>query len=828
MLSFRKLDWLTVGPVAVALLGALFLGGSSAVPPFRTLLAEAIVFLAFAIVVLRRGLSVPGWAARMLVLLPMLVAFVQLMPVPPAIWRIASGGGAVAQGLELAGVSGWRPLTLDVEATVRSVLFMFTCVATFLSVLVLDRRERLGLVAAFILTALCSLLLAAAQKLTGSSSFYLFDGAVRGTFTGLFGNRNHHGDFLVMATAATVGMSLLTPDTRMRAILYGIAGLFAAAAIATMSRSAILLLVFAVAAILLMNLRVHRRAALLVGGGGLVALMLLFLSPVAQTALSRFGTEGGPLNRLVIWRESMVAVSEFLPMGGGLGTFPELYASIEQLDLVSPYFVNQAHNDLLQLLVEGGVIGGLVALALVVIVIWQIWLALRSGPDGALARLAAVCLAIPLLHSLVDYPLRTIALGVAAAMFAGMLFPSRDRATEDSPSPVVNWPLRAMPALIAAVLLCLTLQTGMAGLLLQRGDAERALQIMPYSSEAMTQIAVAQLGTDGDPQIAIAQAGYAVQLDPLDSTAWAMLSVARRGIDGEGGASDAALLQGAALGWRNRLVQALVFDRAVATGSADLAAQSADALLRQGVRSDLVISQIDALMVDEGFRNALAERLAVGPRWSNDFIGQLKTDDPRLAAAHLDLLTRLASKRGDTSGAILLPYARRTIAEGHASLLLQAWRTLHPDMGDDPSRGIVDGGFERLGKTEQPFGWLMHRDSAIAMEIRPADGGQELHVESYATDPTLVVSQLTLLPTGRYEIDYSTQGNARFQVRVNCIGGGARPVRGGVTDAQASGRVLFNVPVTRCQGQQIQFLLLPSPDTPVTGSLDRVAILPAS
>lgn len=836
MLNFRRLDWLTLAPVAVALLGALFLGGSSAVPPFRTLLAEAIIFLAFLIVVLRRGFSIPGWSAWLLIILPMVVAFVQLVPLPLAIWRIVLGDGAVAQGLGIAGVTGWRPLTLDVEATVRSVLFMFACLAAFLSVVLLDRAERLVLVGVFLLGALCSLLLGAAQKLTGSSGFYLFDDAVRGTFTGLFGNRNHHGDFLVMAATATIGFSLMTPDLKARSLLYGLAGLFAAAAIATMSRSAILLLIMASAAVLVINLRFDRRLALLLGGGGLAALLLLFLSPVARTALARFDTDGGPLNRLVIWRESLIAIREFLPLGGGLGTFPELYASIEQLDLVSPYFVNQAHNDLLQLLAEAGVLGGLAALIVAGVIVVQVWRALRAGAEGAVARLAAVCLAIPLLHSVADYPLRTIAIGVAAAMYAGMLFPPHRHADQvgegrSNPQGVSR---RVLPALASLVLVGLALQTGLAGLLLQRGEAERALQLMPYSSSAMTQIAVTQLGEGGNPQVAASQARNALRLDPLDSTAWAMLSAAERAISGEDASSDAALLQGAALGWRNRLVQALVFDRAVATGSADLAAQSADALLRQGVRTDLVISQIDALMVDAGFRSALAERLAVGPRWSGDFLGQLKARDPRLASAHLDLLTRLAEKRADTSGAIMVPYARRMVADGQASQLLQAWRGLYPDMTDDPSLGIVDSGFDRLGQEGRPFGWLLHGERAMTLSPKPAGPGargggrQELHIESYAADPTLAISQLLLLSPGRYELSYASAGNLRFEVRVNCIGGAARPIRGATADAGPSARVAFTVPATRCPGQQLQFMLLPSTQTPATGSLNRVAIRPIS
>lgn len=88
---------------------------------------------------------------------------------------------------------------------------------------------------------------------------------------------------------------------------------------------------------------------------------------------------------------------------------------------MSSEYVNHAHGDALEILLEHGVAGVLLAAGVVV------WWAARSraliGRRDAdpLALAGAAMLAIALIHSLVDYPLRTSAIAVVAAMAAGLL-----------------------------------------------------------------------------------------------------------------------------------------------------------------------------------------------------------------------------------------------------------------------------------------------------------------------------------------------------------------------------------------------------------------------
>ena len=116
---------------------------------------------------------------------------------------------------------------------------------------------------------------------------------------------------------------------------------------------------------------------------------------------------------------SMIAAARaFMPFGAGLGSFASIYPAFEPDALLSTIYLNQAHNEPLQLAVEGG----LPALVLLAVFLgWWLWTAaivlMQHGnvPNRGLARAAVIVTALLMLASLVDYPLRTPLL---AALFA--------------------------------------------------------------------------------------------------------------------------------------------------------------------------------------------------------------------------------------------------------------------------------------------------------------------------------------------------------------------------------------------------------------------------
>ena len=132
--------------------------------------------------------------------------------------------------------------------------------------------------------------------------------------------------------------------------------------------------------------------------------------------------------RADIWKHSVEAIRDHGLVGSGVGTFPSIYPHYEDPATVERTYINHAHNDYMEIVLETGLPG---AVLLLLFFAWwssrafAIW---RSPNAAELARAACIASAAVLLHSLVDYPLRTAAIATAMAMaLALMADPAKGR-----------------------------------------------------------------------------------------------------------------------------------------------------------------------------------------------------------------------------------------------------------------------------------------------------------------------------------------------------------------------------------------------------------------
>jgi O-antigen ligase len=125
-----------------------------------------------------------------------------------------------------------------------------------------------------------------------------------------------------------------------------------------------------------------------------------------------------------LWRDSLDVARGHFPFGVGMGNFVPAMVAGERLEIVRPTMPNRAHNEVLELAVEGGIFALLLlgaGLALLASAMRRAW----AGPpeqSRPLAVFASCGLVLLMLHSLVDYPLRSMALAGLGAACAGMLF----------------------------------------------------------------------------------------------------------------------------------------------------------------------------------------------------------------------------------------------------------------------------------------------------------------------------------------------------------------------------------------------------------------------
>ena len=108
-------------------------------------------------------------------------------------------------------------------------------------------------------------------------------------------------------------------------------------------------------------------------------------------------------------------IVEHWPWGSGLGSFVDLYPRYDTSEHVSPFFTNHAHNDFLELLLEGGIY-------FAVLFVFYLAVLLLNIPDTPLKRAALLAILALLAHSLVDYPLRTLGLATIFAVLNGIYF----------------------------------------------------------------------------------------------------------------------------------------------------------------------------------------------------------------------------------------------------------------------------------------------------------------------------------------------------------------------------------------------------------------------
>jgi O-antigen ligase len=113
-----------------------------------------------------------------------------------------------------------------------------------------------------------------------------------------------------------------------------------------------------------------------------------------------------------------------LPLGTGIGTFVPVYQAAAPRTLVFDRYVNHAHDDWLELWLEAGI----PALALAVgFFMWlgsaglRAWRATASNLDGHFARAGSIAIGLLMLHSFVDYPLRSAAIMTIFALSCGFL-----------------------------------------------------------------------------------------------------------------------------------------------------------------------------------------------------------------------------------------------------------------------------------------------------------------------------------------------------------------------------------------------------------------------
>lgn len=416
--------------LAAFLILVVVFGGSRLSSGWRSLLvwAPAIALMGFVISqgAQTRMAGVPI-AARLLLGAIIAVPIIQMLPLPPDLWQALPGREVQRSILQAIGRGdAWLPMTVSSNETLQAFLALVPPVAVLLGALLLNgyQVDRLLLVVAGSATVVIATGLVQIASGGEIANFY---GGHKGLLLGFFANRNHAALFLAIVILITGHATRRYTKSRLQSaiVLGAIWFLLLCAIIGTASRTGfalgLLAILFSAGAGWVPGTRVSWRV-LLAAVVGLVGLLaLLQSSQVFSDVVRRFDSVGEDA-RWMFWINSMPIIREYLPFGTGLGTFRIVYERHEALEMLRSFRVNNAHNDYIEFLIEAGVVGAAIILAFLALLVQR----LRSLSQDPIRRdraiLGAGIILLTLLHSVVDYPLRTPALAVLFALAVGMLF----------------------------------------------------------------------------------------------------------------------------------------------------------------------------------------------------------------------------------------------------------------------------------------------------------------------------------------------------------------------------------------------------------------------
>lgn len=454
---------------AFGLVCALLLGGGAG-PGFLSDTLLQLVSLPLLIAALWRIVDGPlsrdmRWALAFCGAIAV-VPLAQLVPLPPTIWTKLPGRATITTAFELIGRDlPWAPLSMSPDATLLSALSLLPPLAVFLGGLLLNHRERRLLGLAVLAVGLASVFIGLMQVTQGLSSPLWFSEILTpNEAVGFFLNRNHFAALLYsliplaaawVASGAGAIMARAHDQVEkfdMRAIVtrvVGFAVIFAliAGQLMARSRAGVILTIVALFGAFALAQRGQRAAKeatpVRLMLGATVLAIVFSLQFALYRVLERFETDPLEDARIAISSNTIEAAKTLMPFGAGQGAFVSVYAMLFQKpqDMIANAYVNQAHNDFLQLWLESGVAGP------ILIGVFAIWFVLTSAKvwrrsyreglaiDQSLARAASLIIALLLAHSVVDYPLRTGAMMAVFAVACALLIDPPPSSPSRQPAP---------------------------------------------------------------------------------------------------------------------------------------------------------------------------------------------------------------------------------------------------------------------------------------------------------------------------------------------------------------------------------------------------------
>jgi O-antigen ligase len=419
--------FLTIFLVLVFLTGGT---SRSDAPSILVLQPFSVLACGVALATLRREhLSGRAWLVAGFALCFTLI-LLHLIPLPSGLWQSMRGRDDMLAVDRAAGLDGiWRPLSFTPLIGWQSFASLFAPLAVFLFGVQLNRSDLYRLLPVLIGLGAASGLLGLLQIISGAAgSLHLYSITNVDSAVGLFANRNHAATLLaclfpmLAVFASTAGGNDDSLKGR-QLVSIAIAIVLIPLILVTGSRAGLLLSVVALAAAALLYWQSANKPSQgketkrrwlgmpLLTATVVLCLGLLTVYYSRAEAVDRlFGQALDADSRSAFWAQSLTLFQKYFPLGSGAGTFVAAYQLIEQNHVLSPYYLNRAHNDWIEVAVTFGIPGIIFMTSVVILFVRRtksLWSRSREKRGSTtFGRMAGIAIMIISVASIADYPLR--------------------------------------------------------------------------------------------------------------------------------------------------------------------------------------------------------------------------------------------------------------------------------------------------------------------------------------------------------------------------------------------------------------------------------------
>ncbi len=409
-MSGRLERFIQIGTICVIVSSLLLFGAVQ--PVVLSIEESAIIILAMLSVIhhQRKGLKVDWTPMAYPFALFVLYVLFQVIPMPPAVLKVLSPQSLALR--EKLGIAvGWQPISLIPYRTIKQGIYWFSLLLLFLLVVNHFKQKR---PLKWLINSL--FYLGIAEAVYGIFSFFtrsqwllwyhnknLPTTRVHGTYR----NPDHFAGFMEMIVPIGVVKSMdwrahpSMPKTEVlakRGALLFLSMLAALALFFTLSRAGLMGFLGSMAFWYINEKRREGQKGISFALGIMLSLLLVYAFWIGVgPMMDRFNTAGQDL-RLQIWRNCLPIIKDYPLTGTGLNTFEYIFSLYR--DITLPLSFAHAHNEYIEILLEGGVVGFILfAWAFLKPVLWSV------NSPSLLARASLTGMVAIMIHNLFDFNL---------------------------------------------------------------------------------------------------------------------------------------------------------------------------------------------------------------------------------------------------------------------------------------------------------------------------------------------------------------------------------------------------------------------------------------